>query len=427
MTLGSAWHFWRACEIGLLSLRHGGHFALRAGLWLVARRGPAPPVLLGHTLADLFESLGATFVKLGQVLSARPDLVSPALAGPLARLQSDVAPFDSRRVPGILRRAFGRPMEEIFADFDPVPVASASIAHVHRARLRDGRQVAVKIRRPGVERRVESDLRLLRGAARALSRLPGMRTMPLSELVDELAAPIRQQLDLAREAENVRRFRGNFAAVDHIRIPAPVDGLCVGSVLVMEFLDRLEAVSSTAFTAAERRTAATAGLRALYKMIFTDAFVHADMHPGNVFLRAHGELVLLDMGLIAELSPEDHRAFVDFFFGLVTNDGPACARILQETATYRARHYDPGAFEADIVRLIDRYSALRARDFEVARFVYELMETQRRHGLRGSTRFIMAILSLVVFDGICKQLDPDCDFQAEALGFLLVARFRRAS
>lgn len=413
----------RAVEIGGIVLWHGAKFSWRS---LSGRREDRRE-RLGRSLADLFEALGATFVKLGQVLSARPDLISPAVAAPLARLQDDVAPFDPRRVPGLLRQAFGRPPEEIFAEIDRLPLASASIAHVHWARLHDGREVAVKIRRPGVERRVESDLRLLRAGARVLARLPGMEAMPLVELVDELGEPIRQQLDLALEAENARRLRRNFAGVDHVRIPAPIEGLCTSSVLVMEFLGGLEKVGSTTLLPDQRRTAAAAGLRALYKMIFTDGFVHADMHPGNVFLRPWGEVVLLDAGLVARLTEEDHAAFVDFFYGLVTNDGRECARIVTETATHRARHFDPQAFEAAVVELIARYSALRARDFEVARFVYQLMETQRRFGLRGSTRFIMTILSLVVFDGICKQLDPDCDFQAEARGFLILARYRRRS
>jgi len=422
-------HGWRAVEIGVLSLSYGVGFVARAGFWLlshpIAHAGPAPPELLGLSLARLFEALGVTFVKLGQVLSARPDLISPAVAAPLARLQDDVAPFDGERIPEILRQAFGRPMEEVFERFDFLPVASASVAHVHRGRLTDGREVAVKIRRPGVERQVESDLWLFRAGARALSLLPGMKLMPLLELVDELAEPIRQQVDFALEAENLRRFRRNFAAVDHVRIPAPVDGLCTSSVLVMEFMDRLEKVGAVStMPAAQRRTAATTGLRALYKMIFTDGFVHADMHPGNVFLRRSGEVVLLDVGLVAQLSEEDQRAFVDFFFGLVTNDGLTCARIVYDTATHRARRCDREAFESAVVELIDRYSALRAREFEVTRFVYQLMATQRRFGLRGSTKFIMAILSLVVFDGICKQLDPECDFQSEALGFLLMAKFR---
>ncbi len=418
-------HARRAAEVAALCLLHGLTLGLRAGRRLLTRRGPLPPELLGRSLAALCEALGPTFIKLGQVLSARPDLVSPLVAAPLARLQAGVAPFAAARIPGLLRDAFGRPLEEIFDEFDLAPVASASIAQVHRARLKDGRAVAVKIRRPGLERRVDSDLALLRGAAQVCSRLPGLAAVPLAELVDELGEPVRQQLDLAREAENARRFRRNFAGVDYVRFPAPVDELCTGSVLVMEFLHRLEKVSAHSLSESERRRAAATGLRALYKMIFTDGFVHADMHPGNVFLRPRGELVLLDLGLVAQLSAADHRAFVDFFFGLVTNNGRECARIIYETATHRAPRCDRAAFDSAMVELIDRYSALRAGEFEVTRFVYQLMATQRRFGLRGSTRFIMAILSLVVFEGICKQLDPDCDFQSEALGFLVMARFRQ--
>jgi ubiquinone biosynthesis protein len=316
-------------------------------------------------------------------------------------------------------------MEEVFESFDLEPLASASIAHVHRATLPDGREVAVKIRRPGSVRQVEADLALMARGAHLLAKLPPLRVMPLTELVAELSAPIRQQLDFEREAENLRRFRTHFEGVEHIAMPVLVEELCTPSVLTMEYLDGLEKVTSERFSAAERRTAALAGLRALYRMIFTHGFVHADMHPGNVYLRRWGEVVILDMGLVAELSDDDLRDFVDFFFGLVNDQGEICARILWETAPYRAPRADREQFTAAIVELVSRHARLKSHEFEVSLFVYQLIDIQRRSGIRGATNFIMTVLSMVVFDGICKQLYPDCDFQREARGFLIMARYRK--
>lgn len=413
----------RFFEIGASILFHGCRLTLR---WLISRASRRPvsaQTLLGDELRLLCERLGATFVKLGQVLSSRPDLLTPELTAPLARLQDDVAPFPGAE--SAVEHAFGRSLPEIFAHFEPEPMASASIAQVHRARLHDGREVAVKIRRPGIVQQVDDDFRMMHGIARWIGSLPPMRLVPMRELIQELETPIRQQLDFYREVASLERFRANFEGVEHVTLPVPVRELCSASVLTMELLRDLEKVTSERFSERERKTAALAGLRALYKMIFADGFVHADMHPGNVFLRQWGELVILDMGLVAELSDDDLQDFVDFFFGLVNNQGKVCAQIVYDTALYVSPRCDRQAFETAIVEMVGRHSALKSHEFEVTHFVYELIETQRRHGIRGSTQFIMTVLSMVVYDGICKQLYPECEFQKEARGYLIAAKYRR--
>lgn len=417
--------FARFCVILALAVWYGGRLCTRLALSRFGIRSAPAGHVLGEELARLCERLGATFIKLGQILSSRPDLLSHEVTSPLARLQDDAAPFAPCQVPALIEETFGHPLEEIFESFDLAPAASASIAHVHRARLHDGRLVAVKIRRPGIARRVEQDFRLMRFFARSVAWLPPMRPVPFKELIGELETPIRQQLDFGREAANLRRFRANFAGVEHVTLPALVEELCRGPVLTMELLEGLQKVTNPGFNRDERRTAALAGLRALYKMIFLDGFVHADMHPGNVFLRRWGEIVLLDAGLVAELEEKDLKDFTDFFFGLVNNQGEICARILWDGALWRSPHCDRKAFEAAIRELVGRHSALQSQEFEVSRFVFQLIETQRRFGIRGSTKFIMTVLSMVVYDGICKLLYPDCDFQREARGYLITARYRR--
>ena len=417
--------FRRACLVLFWVHVHLAGWLLRwAGAALRGRRGVARG-LLGESLASLCESLGPTYLKIGQILSARPDLLPPELAAPLARLQDRVRPFDVRQVPALVEAELGRPMDEVFAAFDLRPVAAASVAHVHRAELLDGREVAVKIRRPGVTEVVDGDFSLLGGVARLLSHLPGVGALPLAEVVAEIEAPVRQQLDFRLEAANNRRLRRHFAGSEGIRIPALVDELCTPAMLTMEYLPGLRKVTAPGLPAAERRAAALAGLRALYKMIFLDGFIHADLHPGNVFLRSWGEMVILDTGLMTRLDDRDLQDFVDFFFGMVNNRGVDCARIVYDTALHRPAGCDRAGFEAAMSELIGRHAALRSRDFEVTAFAAQLMELQRRFGIRGSTRFIMTILSMVVYDGICKQLDPECDFQGEARGFLIRAKYSR--
>ena len=419
--------FVRFLEILFVAGRHGTGFCVRAaGLCLRGRRHECGRAF-GESLAQLCEALGPTFIKVGQILSSRPDLLPESVGPPLLRLQDQLAPFDSAEIPGIIESAFGRPLSELFDDFELEPIAAASIAQVHRARLKDGREVAVKIRRPGITRVVNNDLRILESISKVLVKLPGMRTVPLLELVSDVELPIRQQLDFHLEAANTRRFHEAFAYSEHITIPELVEELCAEDVLTMEFMDQLRRVDSGSLTADESKTAALAGLRALYKMIFIDGFIHADMHPGNVFIREFGEFVILDTGLVASLDEKNRRDFVDFFFGLVNNESRECARIIYDNASYRARNFDLEAFEAAMAELIGRHSALKSHEFEVALFVYQLIELQRRFRIRGSTKFMMTILSMVVFDGICKRLYPQCDFQKESRAFLITARYRGAA
>lgn len=417
----------RFLQIAFLVSSHGVRFGVHSLYLLTRRRRNQINELFGVSLARLFEALGPAFVKAGQILSARPDLLPDGVGLPLRRLQDQTKPVDGALIPKIIEEAFGRAIPELFDSFDFTPIGSASIAQVHRARLRDGREVAIKIRRPGIVRIVDNDLLLLTFIARTLSSLPGMSAVPLPELVDHIRTPIHQQLDFHLEAANNRRFRRAFAFVEHIKFPELVEELCTENVLTMEYVDCLQRIDSTALGATDRKTAALAGLHTLYKMIFVDGFIHADMHPGNVFVRHWGEFVILDFGLVAKLDDNDQLDFVDFFFGLVNNDGRECARIILSTAAFRPPDCDLEAFELAMVQLIANHSALKSHEFEVAHFVYELIQTQRRFKIRGSTNFMMTILSMVVFDGICKQLYPQCDFQKEARAPLITGRYRRKS
>lgn len=415
-------------RLGELLVHLCAHTARFVARLLINRLRKSPrsrQALLGRSLAELCTSLGATFIKIGQILSTRRDLIPEEIAVSLGKLQDCVKPFPFRHVPAIVQDQLGLPVAEIFAEFEEQPLASASIASVYRARLHDGQRVAVKIRRPDIVRKVRDDLRLMRFIARGLARLPVMRLVPVVDMINELGRCIEQQLDLRIEAGNTRHFQEQFAQDRQIQLPVLVEKYCCEAIMVMEFIDDLVRIDDLDWEEVEYQESLITGLRALYHMIFLDGFIHCDLHPGNLYLRKGGQVVILDAGFIAKLDRDDRYKFTEFFLGIATNAGENCARILYETATYKPATFDREGFEQAVVELIDRSTGSSAAAFQVAPFAYQIFDIQRRFGLRGSNNFTMAILSLLVFEGIAKQLYPQLDFQTEARPFLLQAMMQR--
>jgi ubiquinone biosynthesis protein len=406
---------------------HTIRFAMRLLLSKLRRLGHSWKALLGQSMAELCESLGATFIKIGQILSTRCDLYPPDVITPLIRLQDRIKPFAFRYVPAIIYTQSGRSLTEIFAEFEERPISSASIASVYRARLHSGQQVAVKIRRPDIVRKVRNDLQLMRFFAWVLARLPAMRLVPVVDMVDELGQCIEQQLDLRIEAQNAMHFRECFAQEPRVQIPMLVEEYCSEAILVMEFIDGLVRIDELDWGEADYQKSLITGLRALYHMIFVDGFIHCDLHPGNFYLLKREHIVILDTGFIAKMDSNDRYQFAEFFLSIATNAGKNCARIIYETASYKATTFDQEGFERAVIELIDRNAGSKAIIFQVAPFVVEIFDIQRRFGLRSSTCFTMAILSLLVFEGIAKQLYPQLDFQAEARPILLQVMLERKS
>lgn len=374
----------------------------------------------GASLAELLESLGPTYVKLGQVLSTRPDVLGPDLVGGLARLQERVRPVPAPQALRALREGLGARFADGFSHVEPEPLASGSIAQVHRATTRHGQHVVVKIRRPGIVERLEADVRLMLAVATLLERV--WLRFPVRPWIEQFADAVRSQLDFEREARSYRLLRSNLAAMPDLRLPAVLPELTAPSVLTLEYLDGLQHVDATDLTREDRIRALRSGLAALYQMIFIDGVIHADLHPGNVFFRRGGECVLLDAGVVAHLTPAVRRDFVDFFYGLVANRGEDCARIIQANAVHCGRDADGDAFERDLRRIVARFSALPARDFEVTSFAMALFDAQHRHQIYSAPDFMMAIVALLGYEGIVKRVEPEMDFQSAARDVLPRAR-----
>jgi ubiquinone biosynthesis protein len=392
---------------------------VRLLLNLIVGREQNPEKIIGQTLTEVFDSLGPTYVKLGQLLSTRRDLFSDPMIQCLEQLQDQLSPIPFHALPDLFYDEFGLKLEDVFSEFDNSPVASASIATVYRARLRNGRIVAIKVRRPGIARRMESDLHMLQLGAKFLEHLPPFRQVPLDRAINEFRVCLVQQIDFRLEAAANRRLRAFLACEPGIIIPELIEEYCTSSILTMDFLDSLNLSRQLASDIAHK--ALLIALRALYRMIFIEGFVHCDMHQGNLHLLPGGLVALIDFGFMAELQNNDRVKFAEFFYAMATNDGVRCADITLETAFYSPPDLKYKKFEAEIVELVNNVSGKTADEFLVAKFVLGLFDVMRRYRISGTTSFTMAIISLLVFEGIAKEVFADLDFQYEARPFVLRA------
>jgi len=412
----------RACAIGVLFAKHGTRFCLGwLALWLRRSGRAKRQAWLGQVVVDLFRQLGATFIKVGQIMSTRPDLIPEYVSNALAELQDHVGPFAFEDVVRSVETDLGRPLGAIFAEFAPGPIASASVAQVHKARLPDGRVVAVKVRRPDVVEICTFDLVVMRVWARFIALIPSISTLSPIETLEEFGRAVFAQLDFRIEARNNRRFRHNFKGHADVVFPDVVDALSSERILTMSYITGTK-ILSTATTRSDPKRVARLGLATLLKMIFEDGFVHADLHPGNIFITPDDKLALLDLGLVGELDEPHRKGFSRLFAAWAQRDGDRMARIIHELSAGTGQEADPERFErlrAAIIEFVGRYWGQRLGEVQVGRVLLDLLAIMRRHRVRVNASFTIVNIAIAVTEGIGKQLDPDLDLMQEALPYFL--------
>jgi len=381
----------------------------------------------GELLARALESLGATFVKLGQILGSRPDLLPPAILAAMARLQDDVRPLPFEEVDGVLREAWGAARDSV--EVSREPLAAASVAQVHAGVLAVGERVAIKIQRPEARAQIERDLVLLRLGARWLDAVPSLRLLSLPGAIERFGAALRDQLDFRKEAANNRRLAHNFRREKKVRVPALHDALCTDRVLTMELARGVKATAPEAVglgldEQARRRARAelaARGGRAILKMVFEDGFVHADLHPGNILLGDDGTMTFLDLGMVAEIEPDLMRPWVDTFSALAARDGARAAALFYSYAPFAAvEDYD--AYERDVEGYLGRIYGARLAEVEISVVVSGMMNVLRRHRVQVDPVFTVVNVALLVAEGLGKQLDPHVDLVLLAVPYLLAAQ-----
>ncbi|MDR2189288.1 MAG: ubiquinone biosynthesis regulatory protein kinase UbiB [Azonexus sp.] len=369
------------------------------------------------------EALGPIFVKFGQVLSTRRDLLPPDLADELAKLQDRVPPFDSALALKEIEKAYGRPASEVFAEFNPVPEASASIAQVHFARLKDedgGHEVAVKILRPNMRPVIEHDLALMDNFAQLLEKLwaDGRRLKP-REVVAEFAKYLRDELDLMREAANASQLRRNFADSRLLIVPEVYWDWCRPTVMVMERM-RGTPISQTERLRAEGinlKKLSAAGVEIFFTQVFRDGFFHADMHPGNIFVAPDGRYIALDFGIVGTLTDSDKNYLAQNFLAFFRRDYKRVAEAHVESG-WAPPETRVDEFEAAIRAVCEPIFDRPLKDISFGKLLLRLFQTSRRFQVEIQPQLVMLQKTLLNIEGLGRQLDPELDLWKTAKPFL---------
>ena len=411
-------------ELVLSSFRHPW-LRLLARLVSVGRDLRAPR---GVRLREALERLGPIFVKFGQVLSTRRDLLPPDIAEELAKLQDRVPPFASDVAVAIIERAYGRRIDEVFVAFERVPVASASIAQVHFATLkdRDGRlrEVAVKVLRPGMLTVIDKDLALMRMMAAWLERLShdGKRLKP-REVVAEFDKYLHDELDLIREAANAAQLRRNMEGLDLVLIPEMFWDFCRTDVLVMERMHGIpiSQVARLREAGVDIPKLARDGVTIFFTQVFRDGFFHADMHPGNIMVSVDpatfGRYVSLDFGIVGTLTEYDKEYLAQNFTAFFRRDYKRVAELHIESGWVPA-HTRVDELEAAIRAVCEPYFDRPLKEISLGMVLMRLFQTSRRFNVEIQPQLVLLQKTLLNIEGLGRELDPDLDLWSTAKPFL---------
>lgn len=384
----------------------------------------------GKRLCAAFTQLGPTFVKFGQILSMRPDLVTPGVAADLSQLQQRVEtlPFETMRP--VLEEALGDSVEALFAELDPTPVASASISQVYRGRLKTGQQVAVKIMRPGIEKTIESDLSLMRQlGAWAADRLEeDVQWLDPVGVVDEFARSVRRELDLQIEARVVERFREHFEDTEEVFIPKVHRSHSARQVLTMDWVDgvRVDALDAYEERNCEPDVIAALGCEVLCRMVFEHRLFHADPHPGNIFITRDNQLAFLDLGMAGHVERTDVAAIADVLLAVFNQDSRECTNAIL-TLTTKGEPEDLMALEREIAEFMAFEASAIIGGGQVARGLERATQIIRKFRLELAPRFSLLIKALTTIEMVGHQLDPKLDMAPIMQPYvekLITARFQ---
>ena len=418
-TLGLMRELPRLQEITAVLIRHGlGEFVRRIGIAGVLERAgqilhwgeaaEAQKLDTPQRMRLALEELGPTFVKLGQVMATRVDLFPPAWIAEFEKLHADVPPVPFESLLPELERALGRSPFEVFGEIETRPYAAASIAQVHRARLKDGTPVVLKIRRPGVRRKIDADLRLLRRVSELVeSEMPEVRRYRPAEIAAQFARSLEREVDFAVETRNIERFAQNFAGHEHVVIPKIYPEYTSEVLLVQQHVAGIPATDTAAVEMAglDRKLLAARGVDAFLKMILIDGFFHADPHPGNIFYLPGNKLVVIDFGMVGRLSPRRRAQVVDLLTGIARMSEEPMLDVLHDWAG--EAHVDDERLANDVNEMVFEYEGLPLKEIRIGNVIRQFADIVRAHSIVLPSDLSLMFKTLITLEGLGRQYDPD--------------------
>jgi ubiquinone biosynthesis protein len=430
-------HLKRLRQILAVSLKYGfGHILNRMKLSTYLLRGqrlrwPRLKAVVDLSPAErvrlALEELGPTFIKLGQVLSMRPFLIPPEYVAELTKLQDNVSAIGFDKVNGVIQEDLGSPAEELFQDIDRNPLASASLAQVHRARTLDEQEVIVKVQRPGVRDVILEDMSILRDLAHLLVKhISESRRYDPVGIVDELDRTTQREVDFINEARSMEIFARNFAREETVHVPKVYWELSSSKVLTTEWIDGLKISELARFDelGLDRRVIARNGGRALLKQIFEDGFFHADPHPGNIFVLPGNVIAPVDFGMMGRLSPGMMAQLSELLVAIFQRNVDELGRLYLEMGIIDEK-VDLTGFKLHLADLVDKYTGIPLNRVDMRSVVEDLFQISHRFQVRIRSEFMLLGRALGTYEEVGRKLDPEYNFLSEAEPFVRKMLWRR--
>ena len=368
----------------------------------------SPEVRLRKTL----ERLGPTFIKFGQLLSVRPDLVPISYAAELEKLQDHVEPFSYNEVGKIVKAETGKPIKKAFRSFQKKPIASASISQVHKATLKTGETVAVKVQRPGVSDLMSTDIEIMRYIANLLEKkMPEVKKYKPTAVINEFSEWTKKELDFRNEASNAVRFYNNSRKYPSIVIPEVYHGLCTKKILTLEYLEGIDIRDSTAIKTNKidmHRTIKN-GFDAVIRQIFVDGFFHADPHPGNILVLKNNKIAFVDFGIVGHFSDDLKRKAVDLFNGVVNEDPDKIVAAFLDMGLVEG-YLDENKFKQEILAAIQPLKGASLKDIKVSNILEGVLDIALENNIRMPVDFVLFGKTILTLEGIALKYDPGFNF-----------------